>query len=128
MALNTIVLQGRLTKAAELRYTNSGKGVCSFTMAVDRFGKDNGADFINCVAWEKTAEFITTYFSKGDPILVQGQLQSRQYEDRDGNKRTAHEVVVREVNFCGGKKSEAKAEVVAPGFTPIDEEDGELPF
>lgn len=125
MALNTIVLQGRLTKAPEMRYTNSGKGVCAFTIAVDRFGRDNGADFIPCVAWEKSGEFVSKYFDKGDPILVLGQLNSRQYTDRDGNNRTAYEVVVREVNFCGKKSSDDH-----PGgqFSEISEPDGGLPF
>ena len=103
MALNNIILQGRLVKDPELRYTGSNKAVCNFTIAVDR-GKDTGADFISCVAWEKNGEFVNKYFLKGDPILVQGRLQTRQYDDRDGNKRTAFEVLVREVNFCGGKK------------------------
>lgn len=125
MALNTIILQGRLVKDPDLRSTGTGKKVCSFTIAVDR-GRNNGADFIPCVAWEKSGEFINNYFLKGDPILVQGQLTTRQYDDREGNKRTAYEVVVREVNFCAGKKSEAKNET--PGFTPIDGEDSELPF
>lgn len=103
MALNTIILQGRLTKDPDLRSTTTGKKVCSFTIAVDR-GRNNGAYFIPCVAWETRGEFVNNYFLKGDPILVQGQLSTRQYDDKDGNKRTAYEVTVREVNFCGGKK------------------------
>ena len=135
MALNSIVLQGRLVRDPDLRSTGSGKRVCAFTVAVDR-GRTPGTDFINCAAWEKDAEFISKYFFKGDLILVQGQLQTRQYEDRNGSKRTAYEVVVREVNFCGGKKRDEPANALpAVGkespFEPIMDEydvDGELPF
>ena len=123
--LNHIVLQGRLTRDVELRYTQREKAVAAFTIAVDR-GRDNGADFINCVAWEKTALFIDKYFNKGDMILLDGRLQQRNYEDRDGNKRTAFEVVVSSVNFCGGKAKD-KPENAQPEFEELDD-DGELPF
>lgn len=123
MALNVIALQGRLVRDPELRKTGSGKTVASFTIAVDR-GKE--ADFIPCVAWEKNGEFVDKYFAKGDPILVQGKLQTRQYEDRDGKTRTVFEVLVREINFCGSK-SRPIEDKKAEGFTPIDE-DEELPF
>lgn len=129
--LNTIILQGRLTKDAEIRYTNSQKAVASFTVAVDR-GKDKGADFINCVAWENTALFIEKYFRKGDMILIEGRLQQRNYEDKDGNKRTLYEVVVGSVNFCGSKSKsgEASRDVVSAGqtFTELTDDDGDLPF
>lgn len=125
--LNHIVLQGRLTKDAEIRYTQSEKAVASFSIAVDR-GRDNGADFINCVAWEKTAQFIDKYFSKGDMILIEGRLQSRSYEDKNGNKRTAFEVVVGSVNFCGGKAKTEDKPVAEPVFVDMPDDDGELPF
>lgn len=129
--LNTIILQGRLTKAAIIRYTKSEKAVASFSVAVDR-GRDNGADFINCVAWENTALFISKYFGKGDMILLEGRLQQRNYEDKDGNKRTLYEVVAGSVNFCGSKSKsgEASHDVVSTGqtFTELTDDDGDLPF
>ena len=105
--LNSIVLMGRLVADPELRTTTTGRSVCSFRIAVDRSfvraGEQRQADFIPVVVWEKTAEFVSRYFSKGSMIAVQGQLQSRQYEDNTGAKRTAYEVVAREVSFCGSK-------------------------
>ncbi len=135
MALNTIILQGRLVKDPDLRSTTTGKKVCTFTIAVDR-GRNNGTDFINCVAWEKSGEFVNNYFLKGDPILVQGQLQTRQYDDKEGNKRTAYEVAVREVNFCGGKKEKESSgssidDLKKFGnvqFTDVADAESELPF
>ena len=106
MALNHISLSGRLTKDVELRYTNSGKPVASFTLAVDRDFGDKATDFINCVAWDKTAEFVNKYFGKGKMAIVAGRLQMREYTDRDGNKRTAAEVVANNVYFAESKKSE----------------------
>ncbi|MGN1418986.1 MAG: single-stranded DNA-binding protein [Acutalibacteraceae bacterium] len=105
--INQVVLMGRLVADPELRTTTTGRSVCSFCMAVDRSfvkqGEERKADFINIVAWEQTANFVTRYFHKGSMIAVTGQLQSRQYEDKNGNKRTAYEVVAREVSFCGSK-------------------------
>ena len=133
--LNTIILQGRLTKDCELRYTKTDKAVATFTIAVDRGGKDAGAVFVNCVAWEKTATFIDQYFKKGDMILLQGKLDSRNYEDKNGNKRTAYEVVVGNVNFCGGKKEQGEYNynekpryVEQPKFEEMDDSEEELPF
>lgn len=127
--LNQVILQGRLTKDVELRYTQTEKAVAAFTIAVDR-GKDSGADFINCVAWEKTAQFLEKYFHKGDMILLVGRLTQRNYEDKNGNKRTAYEVIVNNVNFCNSKaKSEDKpVGDSAADFTELDDSDGELPF
>lgn len=105
--LNCIVLMGRLVADPELRTTTTGKSVCSFRIAVDRgyvkAGEEKKTDFIPVVAWEGTANFVSRYFSKGSMIAVQGQLQSRQYEDNSGAKRTAYEVIAREVSFCGSK-------------------------
>lgn len=104
--LNSIVIMGRLTANPELKTTNSGLSVTSFTVAVDRAFQSNGekqTDFINCVAWRNNAEFITKYFTKGQMIAVQGSVQSRNYEDKNGNKRTAFDVVVERSSFCGGK-------------------------
>lgn len=131
--LNSIVIMGRLTANPELKTTNSGLSVTSFTVAVDRAFQSNGekkTDFINCVAWRNHAEFITKYFAKGQMIAVQGSLQSRNYEDKNGNKRTAFDVIVERSRFCGGK-----AEKVEPINNDIDTSefdeisaDEDLPF
>jgi len=98
---------GRLTADPELRTTASGLSVTTFSVAVDRRyarpGEEKQTDFINVVAWRQTAEFVTKYFHKGSMIAVQGSLQSRNYEDKNGNKRTAFEIVADNVSFCGSK-------------------------
>ncbi len=105
--LNVAVILGRLTANPELRTTQSGISVCSFTVAVDRdFTDESGnrqADFISCVAWRQTAEFIAKYFSKGKLIGIKGAIQTRNYEDRNGNKRTAVEIKADSVSFAGDK-------------------------
>ena len=105
--INRVVLMGRLVSDPEKRTTSSGLSVASFRLAVDRGyqAKDGGqtADFISCVAWRQTANFIWEYFSKGRMIALEGKLQSRSYEDREGNKRNVLEVVVDQVSFTGEK-------------------------
>lgn len=106
--LNQIFLQGRLVADPELRQAGE-VSVAQFRVAVDRDYQPKGqeqrqADFINCVAWRQTGEFISKYFGKGDMILIEGQLQTRNYTDKDGNKRTAHEVVIAHCWFCGKKQ------------------------
>lgn len=105
--LNTAIIMGRLTADPELRTTNTGLSVTSFTVAVDRSyakqGEQKQTDFINCVAWRQNAEFITKYFQKGSMIAVQGSIQVRSYDDRNGVRRTATEIVVSSVSFCGSK-------------------------
>ena len=137
MALNHCIIMGRLTKNPELRRTNTGKAVVSFDIACDNPGRDSGASFIPCVAWEKTGEFINQYFSKGSAIAVEGRLQSRQYETKEGQKRTVLEVVVSQAHFCG-KKEETNGsghtgfvpndKIPASNFEPIEEPDWQLPF
>lgn len=110
--LNTIAIMGRLTHTPELRTTTSGKEVCSFDIACERSYSANGqreTDFIPCVAWGKTAQFISQYFDKGSMIAVNGSLQTRQYQDKNGNNRTATEVLASQVSFCGGKAAEKPA-------------------
>ena len=106
--MNKSILIGRLTKAPELRTTQSGISVASFTVAVNRRFKnqDGGydADFINCIAWRQQAEFICRYFDKGDMIGIVGSIQTRNYDNKDGQKVYVTEVAVEEVHFCGGKK------------------------
>ena len=119
--MNSICIIGRLTADPELRQTSTGKNVISATVAVDRIGE--GADFINIVAWEKTAEFIKNYFRKGMKIAIEGRLQSRSYEEKDGKKRTVHEVVVGRVEFCEKKTAEEK-----PAELEYVEVEEDLPF
>lgn len=114
--LNTCILMGRLTADPELRTTQTGKSVASFSLAVDRDFQQNGekqADFISVVAWGKTAEFIDKYFCKGRMIAVVGRIQTRTYTDKDGNKRKAVEVVADKVSFTG-EKAESTAGREAP--------------
>lgn len=98
---------GRLTEAPELKTTNSGVAVTSFCIAVERNyapkGQERETDFIRITAWRQTAEFVCKYFTKGSMIAVQGSIQTRNYEDRNGNKRTAFEIVADNVSFCGSK-------------------------
>ncbi len=105
--LNCAIIMGRLTADPELRTTASGLSVTSFSVAVDRRfqrqGEEKQTDFINVVAWRQTAEFVSRYFHKGSMIAVQGSIQTRNYEDKNGNKRTAVEIVADNVSFCGSK-------------------------
>ena len=147
--LNKIIIMGRLTRDPELRRTQSGLPVTSFSLAVDRdFKGQNGereTDFIDVVAWRATAEFVSKYFTKGRMAVVEGRLQLRDWTDRDGNKRRAAEVVAENVYFGeskrdgqgGGYDAPSYAPPVSGGYAPaaggnqfaeIDEEDGDLPF
>lgn len=101
--LNCVNLMGRMVADASLHTTQTGKLVASFRVACDRSRKDDGADFIDVVAWSKTAEIVSKYFPKGSLIGITGRIQTRAYTDRNGNKRTAFEIVASEVHFCGGK-------------------------
>lgn len=125
--LNKIQLHGRLTSAPDLRQTNSGKAVATFTLAVDR-DKDS-TDFIPCVAWEKRAENAHAYFGKGQEAVVCGRLTTRKYEAKDGTTRTAYEVVVETMDFCG-KRMEAPEKPISPRpvFTDLPDDGGDLPL
>lgn len=126
--LNQVVIMGRLTKDPELRRTQSGVAVTSFTLAVDRdFSKgDKEVDFIECVAWRNTGEFVEKYFSKGRMAVVSGRLQMRRWEDKDGNKRTTAEVVAENVYF-GDSKRENNSQPTED-FAMLEDEDAEIPF
>lgn len=139
--VNCAILMGRLRKDPELRTTQSGTSVTSFTVAVDRDyvrqGEERQTDFINVVSWRQTAEFVSRYFQKGSMIAVQGSIQTRNYEDKHGNKRTAVEVIADKVSFCGskaesGNSTPENAQVTASDFIPINTndsgEDDDLPF
>jgi single-strand DNA-binding protein len=125
--MNKVILIGRLTKDPEIRYTQNNTPVCNFTLAVDRrFSKDKQADFINCQAWQKTAEFISKYFQKGSMIAVVGRIQTRTWEDNEGKKRYITEVIVDEAYFTGSK-SKTETEKATDTWPP-DYEDDDLPF
>ena len=152
--LNHITIMGRLTRDPELRYTQSQTPVASFTLAVDRdFGSRDGGekqtDFIDCVAWRQTAEFVSKYFTKGSMAVVSGRLQIRDWTDRDGGKRRSAEVVVDNMYFgesrrrdgdSGDSRSSSYSSYgnsgpagkssapAASAFAELDDGDGELPF
>ena len=149
--LNHITLMGRLTRDPELRRTGSGVAVASFTIAVDRdFGKnENGekeTDFIDCVAWRQTGEFVSKYFTKGRMAVVSGLLQIRPWTDKDGNKRRTAEVVADNVYFGDSRREgdnvggyaapaaggfggySAPASAPASDFAMLEDDDAQLPF
>lgn len=113
--INRVVLAGRPTKNLELRSTKSGANVCSFTLAVERnFKNKNGereADFINCIAWKKTAEVMSKYVKKGSLIGVDGRIQTRSYDNRDGQRVYVTEVVVENFSFLGGADADKDGQV-----------------
>ena len=121
--LNVIALMGRLTAEPELKHTPNGVAACKFRIAVERSfaraGEEHKADFIDIVTWRKTAEFVCKYFGKGSLIAVNGSLQTRNYEDKNGNRRTAYEVVADNVHFPG-EKTENKPKPFGPATTPVD--------
>lgn len=133
--LNKAVITGRITHDLELRHTPSGKSVCSFTVAVDRDRKkEDGTydtDWIRCVSWDSKAEIIAQRFEKGKPITVEGRIQTRDYTDKDGHKRSAVEIIVRDFYFSLGdssRKGESRQQepFYAPAaWTPTDED---VPF
>lgn len=157
--LNRIIIMGRLTRDPELRRTQNGTAVTSFTLAVDRDFKnketgETACDFIDCVAWRSTAEFVNNYFTKGRMAIVEGKLQIRPWKDKDGNNRRSAEVIVDNMYFGDSKRDSAAqgGSNYAPGygadngysaptnsygspssagpseFAEIDDVDGELPF
>lgn len=126
---NKVILGGRLTADVELKQTPQGVSVCQFSIAINRRTskeQEQQADFITCVAWRNTAEFISKYFKKGSSICVSGSLQTRSWNDGNGNKKFATEVKVDDAYFVDGK-NESEAQEPTPSFTEIDLEEG-LPF
>lgn len=141
--INTVALTGRLTYEPELKATQSGVSVIRFQMAVDRNyqaqGQERQADFIDCMAWRQTAEFISRYFHKGDMIGIEGSIQTSNFTDKDGNKRKSVDVVANNVSFCGSKQqsnSNSNLNVAPPTYASADnsdfeeivDEDDDLPF
>lgn len=138
--LNVTAIMGRLSRDPELRQTTTGKNVASFTIACSHGRKDaNGKDLVDwipVVAWEHTAEFVCKYFEKGSLIAIDGRLQSRTYKDRDGNNRTAIEIVANNANFAGSKSTGGGSNSVPAGNSYNEptvqydeiEDEGDLPF
>lgn len=132
--LNHISLMGRLTADPELRKTQAGVSVSTFTLAVERdFGGKDGekiADFITCVAWRQTGDFAAKYFHKGSMAVVSGRLQIRDWTDREGNKRRSAEVVADNIYFGESKRRDGEplADVSTTSFQELADDDGELPF
>ena len=132
--LNHIEIQGRLTKDPEMRTTQSGVQVASFTLAVDRDFQRDSVDFVPCVAWRQNAEFIGRYFRKGNLMVACGSLQSNSWTDRDNNKRTSWAVQVDRAYFCESKKDSGDGYAAGePNFTPpkapnVIADDEDLPF
>jgi single-strand DNA-binding protein len=138
MGMNVVVLSGRLTANPELKTTQSGVSVCSFSIAVERKynqGAEKPVDFINIVTWKQTAEFVSKYFTIGQMIGLEGYIQTRKYTDKDGHSRTAFEVVANNVHFMGNKKAESNDDSAQQGFSNANasdfmnvEYDGDIPF
>lgn len=140
--LNNVVLMGRITHEPELKQTTSGVKVLRFSLAVERNyaakGEERQTDFINCVAWRQTAEFISKYFKKGSLIAVEGSIQTRKYEDKDGSQRTAFEVVIDNASFTGEKRDTSAgyssgggydgAEIAQQNVDSGDIDDSGVPF
>lgn len=139
--LNKIFVMGRLVRDPELRRTNSGTAVASFTLACDRDFKDKqsgekATDFIDVVAWRQSAEFVSRYFTKGRMAIVEGRLQMRNWTDKEGNKRVSAEIVADNVYFGDSKKEEGDPYRATPAeqkqmescFAELNDEDGDLPF
>lgn len=128
--INRVVLMGRLTANPEPKTTGAGVTVTSFRIAVDRTyvkqGEERKADFIDIVCWRQTAEFVCKHFSKGSLVALEGQLQSRNYKDKDGNNRYVVEVVADNVSFTGERKPEDNSPIVSAPTTQHVEDD--LPF
>lgn len=143
MSLNNVTLMGRLTYSPELKSTPSGVSVLRFQIACDRNyqaqGQERQADFIDCMAWRQTAEFISRYFHKGDMIGIEGSIQTSNFTDKDGNKRKSVDVVANNASFCGSKQqsnSNPNLNVAPPTYASADnsdfeeivDEDDDLPF
>lgn len=131
--MNRIVLTGRIAKDLELKTTNNGTAVLSFSIAVNRRFKNSegkyDADFFNCTAWRQTAEFISKHFLKGSMIAIEGTLQNRSYTAQDNSKRTVTEIMVENAEFCGSSEKQEQKPAPVQSKTEFTEvPDDELPF
>lgn len=126
--MNRIIIKGRIAREIEIRQTQTGKSVGSFSVAVDKgFGENKSADFFRVQAWEKTADFVAKYFSKGKEILIEGRMESREY-DKDGQKVTVWELIAERVEFCGGARESAPPAGQPPISGGAPEVDNDYPF
>lgn len=128
MSYNKAILIGRLTADPELRTTNNGVNVASFRLAVDRPYGDHKADFISIQAWRQTGEFVAKYFKKGNAIGVEGYIQTGEYTDRDGNKRTSFSVVADRAFFVESKGQQGESENPVQGNSAASDDDLDIPF
>ena len=139
--MNHIVIKGRISATPEIKTTQNGNKVCTFSVAVNRpYSKDKETDFFRCTAWRGTAEFIEKYFEKGQEILIDGAMISNTYEGKDGSKRTSWDVQVNSVEFCGNKGTsgessgakkstkESKPSKAVTNDEPESDDDEDLPF
>ncbi len=130
--MNLIAIHGRLTKPPDMRSTMTGKAVCNFTVAVSRKfapkGEEKQTDFFDCVAWGKTGEVIGKYFTKGSEVVVSGRMESRKWEDKNGNVRTSWEIQVQEFDFCGSRSDKTQGAMASDDFMEVDLDSGDLPF
>lgn len=132
--INTVALTGRLTYEPEIKTTSGGVSVIRFQIACDRNyqaqGKEREADFIDCIAWRKTAEFIHQYFHKGSMIGIEGNIQTTNYTDKDGKQRKSTEVVANNVSFCGAKEngSQSFTQPEEESDLDVDVDEDDLPF
>lgn len=126
--MNRIIIKGRIAREIEIRQTQTGKSVGSFSVAVDKgFGENKSADFFRVQAWEKTADFVAKYFSKGKEILIEGRMESREYE-KDGQKNLVWELIAERVEFCGGAREAAPPAGQPPISGGAPAEDNDYPF
>lgn len=141
MSMNFVAIHGRLTADPTVRQTQSGVSVCNFTVAVDRSytkqGEEKQTDFFTVNCWRGLAEMVGKYFTKGKEIVVTGEMQSRKWQDKDGNNRVSWEIQAASVDFCGSKgdssnsgyaPAQAAPAANTEGFAELSEDDGELPF
>ena len=132
--MNKIIIKGRLAKDPELKKTNSGKVLCNFSVAVGRNFDYEITDFFDCTAWNNNAEFISKYFSKGKEILIDGEMQSDKFKDKNGNNRTSWKVNVNRAEFCGSKgesenaPSHNNSAADIDDLDDLDDLDDDLPF
>lgn len=131
--MNFIAIHGRLVRDPDMRHTQSGVAVTTITVAVDRAHSNGGekqTDFFDCVFWRQGAEFVSKYFSKGKEIVVQGEMQSRKWTDKEGNNRISWEIQNAHAEFCGGKSDTASAPNAEPAanFEMLNDTDMQLPF
>lgn len=130
--MNIIAIRGRLVRDPECRKTPNDITTCKITVAVDRAyssGGEKQTDFFDCVFWRQGAEFVSKYFSKGKEIIVQGEMQSRKWTDKEGNNRTSWEIQNAHAEFCGGKSdNSASADAPVSDFAVLNDDDSTLPF